>query len=141
MAACASVVAAQWCRAPHLVAAAPYAGSATPAVIVDGLLEGDIDWTALRGAAGTRADAKARLFPILLKMHLNRFTEAVGVFCSVRHPSGGPCGGLGAIRMGRGGGAEGDLWSGCRSGYWRSEKPLRGRYWRLHNGCRAVGSG
>ena len=73
------------------VLAVPYAGSATPAVIVDGLLQDDISWNAL-AADQSEPVAKTRelLLQELLKTHLVRFCEHIG-------PGGGRIAGLQAV--------------------------------------------
>jgi len=50
MSSCSGIIASQWMRESARVAVVPYVGSATPAVIADGLLASDIDWTALQRA-------------------------------------------------------------------------------------------
>lgn len=57
MCSCGAVIAAQWSKEPRLLAAAPYVGSATPAVVVDGILADDIDWEALIAGLGPAAEA------------------------------------------------------------------------------------
>ena len=49
-------------------------------------------------------------------------------------------GGGGAGMRLRGGRPKSDFQRGCKSGYWRLEKWLSGKCWRLHNRWSAVGS-
>jgi len=82
------------------ICAAPYAGSATPAVVADGLLAGDIEWKALvkqddQEMSTTSEDdcsteqekvdrAKRKVRNTLLSAHLSRFSGALGVECLSR---------------------------------------------------------
>ncbi|KAL3907716.1 MAG: hypothetical protein SGPRY_010075 [Prymnesium sp.] len=54
------------------IVAVPYAGSATPAVVVDGLLEDDITWSALKASEGEAfEETRERLLRHLMKTHLS----------------------------------------------------------------------
>ena len=69
-----ALMTSQWVpQSGSTVSVAPYAGSATPAVIIDGLLEDDIDWTAIGG----HSDAKPKLMRVFDKAHLCTLTEAI----------------------------------------------------------------
>ena len=74
MASCTGLLASQWLRpgGPR-ISVVPYAGSATPSVILDGLLNDDIDWTALGG----RIAAESELARVFDCAHLRTLTEAI----------------------------------------------------------------
>eukprot|EP00928_Gymnodinium_smaydae_P031979 TRINITY_DN23292_c0_g1_i2.p1 TRINITY_DN23292_c0_g1~~TRINITY_DN23292_c0_g1_i2.p1 ORF type:complete len:387 (-),score=61.16 TRINITY_DN23292_c0_g1_i2:121-1281(-) len=78
MTCCSAILASQW-AAPARVLAVPYAGSATPAVIVDGLLEDDIDWPALAGdgEAEPYEATRSRLLRTLLDTHLSEIMKPI----------------------------------------------------------------
>ncbi|CAE7753461.1 Abhd18 [Symbiodinium sp. CCMP2592] len=54
------------------ILAVPYAGSATPAVLVDGLLQDDIQWSSLAKADEPFEETRDRLLKVLLQTHLSK---------------------------------------------------------------------
>lgn len=70
-----SIVASQLAPSAQIVAV-PYAGSATPAVLVDGLLQDDIQWSAL-GESADFDKTRDRLMNVLLQTHLSKIVENV----------------------------------------------------------------
>lgn len=54
------------------ILAVPYAGSATPAVLVDGLLQDDIQWSSLAKEEEPFEETRARLQEVLLRTHLSK---------------------------------------------------------------------
>ena len=74
MSSCSALIASQWlpCDSPAITVA-PYAGSATPTVILEGILEDDIDWEALGG----RKEARPKLARIFESAHLKSLSHAI----------------------------------------------------------------
>ena len=73
-----AILASQWARGAEVLAV-PYAGSATPAVIVDGLLQDDVDWPALAAKDGNEPfeSTRARLLKLLLQTHLSEIVKPI----------------------------------------------------------------
>ena len=73
-----AILASQWARGAKVLAV-PYAGSATPAVIVDGLLQDDVDWPALAANDGNEPfeSTRARLLKLLLETHLSEIVKPI----------------------------------------------------------------
>lgn len=60
------------------IACVPYVGSATPAVLVDGILEEDIEWEILKKSpTETREETKIKLFNVLYKTQLSSLCEFI----------------------------------------------------------------
>ncbi|CAE7524228.1 Abhd18 [Symbiodinium natans] len=70
-----AILASRW-EPSAQVLAVPYAGSATPAVLVDGLLQDDIQWSSLADGEPFQ-ETRDRLLQVLLKTHLSKIIESV----------------------------------------------------------------
>jgi hypothetical protein len=74
MASCTALIASQWLpQDSPAITVAPYAGSATPSVILEGILEDDIDWAALGG----KKKARPTLAQIFDTAHLRSLSQAI----------------------------------------------------------------